>query len=436
MPEEKIVYIGMSADILHPGHLSIINEGMKLGKVIIGLLTDQAIASYKRVPVMTFEQRKTILESIKGVNQVTSQETHDYTNNLMLIRPDYVLHGDDWKTGVQSEVRQKVINTLKIWGGELVEVPYTEGVSSSLLNKAQRANGITAEARVSSLKRMLRIKKALRIVDVHSALNGILIEDLEVEINNEKRFFDGMWASSLVDSTVRGKPDIEAVDVSSRIAGIQEILEVTTKPIIFDGDTGGRLEHIPFTVRTLERNGISAVVIEDKMGLKRNSLLGTTVNQNLEKPEEFAKKVLMAKRSQITDDFMVFARIESLILDKGIDDALARARIYLEAGADGILIHSKAKNEIEILEFSEKFDKFRNEAYLIAVPTTYNRVTDQELFNAGFNVVIYANHVLRSVYPAIKKIMTDILRNSRSLESDSYLATIDEILSLIPGTKN
>jgi len=141
----KTVYVGMSADIIHPGHLNIIKEAAKLGSLTLGLLTDKAIASYKRLPYLDYEHRKSVVENIKGVDGVIPQETLDYRPNLKKIRPDFVVHGDDWKEGVQSEVRQQVIDTLSEWGGKLVEVPYTKGISSTMLNKAVKEVGTTPD---------------------------------------------------------------------------------------------------------------------------------------------------------------------------------------------------------------------------------------------------------------------------------------------------
>ena len=431
----KKVYVGMSADLIHPGHLNIINEARKLGKVIVGLLTDKAIASYKRLPYMTYEQRKIVVENIKGVSEVIPQETLDYVPNLLKIKPDYVVHGDDWKEGVQSAIRKKVINTLADWGGKVIDVPYTKGISSSGLNNNLKEIGTTPDIRLKRLRRLINAKPIVRIIESHSGLTGLICENVSVEINGLKREFDGMWSSSLTDSTLRGKPDIEAVDVTNRLHTLNDILECTTKPIIYDGDTGGKPEHLVFTVRTLERLGVSAIIIEDKIGLKKNSLFGTEVEQNQDSVEAFCEKIRMARNARVTDDFMVIARIESLILKKGLEDALHRAKSYLEAGADGIMIHSREKSSNEILEFCKFYSEFENRKPLVAVPSSYNHITEEELIKAGVNVVIYANHMLRSSYPAMLDVAKSILTHSRSKEADDNLMSIKEILTLIPGTK-
>lgn len=431
----KTVYIGMSADLIHPGHLNIINEGQKLGEVVVGLLTDEAIASYKRLPFLSFEQRRTIIESIKGVSRVIPQRTLDYVPNLRELRPDYVVHGDDWQTGVQQETRARVIEALKEWGGELVEVPYTPGISSTQLNRGMKEIGTTPEIRMKRLARLIQAKPLVRLIEVHSGLTGLIAEHIAVEVDGVQREFDGMWASSLTDSTAKGKPDIEAVDVSSRMRTLQDVLEVTTKPIVYDGDTGGRPEHFVFTVRTLERSGISAVIIEDKIGLKKNSLFGTDVAQTQDSIESFCNKISIGKRARVTDDFMVIARIESLILKQGQEDALRRAEAYMEAGADGIMIHSNSKTPDEILEFSASFSRLDRRVPLIVVPSTYNTITENELVDAGVSVVIYANHLLRSAYPAMVETAKSILHHGRSSEADSRLMPIKEILELIPGGK-
>jgi phosphoenolpyruvate mutase len=432
---KKKVYVGMSADLIHPGHLNIIKEAQKLGEVTIGLLTDKAIASYKRLPFLTFDQRKIIIENIKGVENVISQETLDYVPNLKNLKPDYVVHGDDWKKGVQSLTRQRVIDTLSEWGGELVEVEYTKGISSTQLNKSMKEIGTTPEIRMQRLKRLLEVKPIVRLIEAHNGLTGLIVENLKYEKGNIPKEFDGMWLSSLTDSTAKGKPDIEAVDVTARMQTLNDIVEVTTKPIIYDGDTGGRAEHFVFTVKTLERLGVSAVVIEDKIGLKKNSLFGTDVEQLQDTPENFSMKISAGKRSQITKDFMIIARVESLIAGKGIEDALMRAKAYIEAGADGIMIHSKEKKPDEILKFCEEYKKFEARVPLVAVPSTYNIITEKKLTEAGVSIVIYANQLLRSAYPAMIDTAISILENERSFEADNKMMPISEILNLIPGGK-
>jgi phosphoenolpyruvate phosphomutase len=431
----KKVYVGMSADLIHPGHLNIISEARKLGDVTIGLLTDKAIASYKRLPFLNYDQRKIIVENIKGVEKVVPQETLDYVPNLKMLRPDYVVHGDDWKTGIQKATRERVVDALKEWGGELIEIEYTKGISSSLLNKGMKEIGTTPEIRLKTLRRLIESKPIVRMMEAHNGLTGLIVENMKVLAGNESREFDGMWLSSLTDSTAKGKPDIEAVDVTARLQTLNDIVEVTTKPIIYDGDTGGRAEHFSFTVKSLERLGVSAVIIEDKVGLKMNSLFGTDVEQQQDLPESFAQKISHGKKSQITNDFMIIARVESLILKKGVDDALERAKIYAAAGADGIMIHSKEKDPAEVFEFCNRFRKDEPNLPLVVVPSTYNSVYEKEFADLGVNIVIYANQLLRSAYPAMIKTATEILENGRSYESDSSMMPISEILTLIPGGK-
>jgi len=433
MKKEKIVYIGMSADIIHQGHLNIISEGYKRGKVIIGLLTDEAIASYKRLPLLAFEERKIILENLKGVEKVVPQKTLDYVPNLKKIKPDYVVHGDDWKAGVQKEVRQKVIETLSKWGGKLVEPKYTKGISSTDLISAIKARGITPGKRMGTLRRLINVKPIIRILEAHNGLTGLIVEKTNIEKNGKKLEFDGIWESSLTDSTSKGKPDTELVDFTSRFQSIEEILEVTTKPIIVDGDTGGKIEHFKFRVKTLERLGVSAIIIEDKIGSKRNSLFGTDVEQNQDSIENFSNKISEGKKSLITEDFMIIARIESLILKSGIKDALKRARAYINAGADGIMIHSKEKDGKEIIDFCNKYKKLKQKVPLVVVPSTFAHITEDALCQLGVNVVIYANHLIRSAYPAMVKTAENILENKRSKEaSDNFCMPIKEILTLIP----
>lgn len=431
----KKVYVGMSADLIHPGHLNVLNEASKLGPVTVGVLTDEAIAGYKRLPYMSYQQRAQVVGDLKQVSEVVPQTTLDYTENLRKFRPDYVVHGDDWREGVQRDVRQAVIDTIGEWGGQLVEVEYTEGISSTALNNALKDLGTTPQLRLTSLRRLLNAKPLLRFLDVHNALSGLIIEHTKVEMNERIREFDGMWGSSLTDSTAKGKPDIEAVDVSSRMNTLGEIIEVTTKPIIYDADTGGQVEHFMFTVKTLERLGVSAVIIEDKTGLKKNSLFGTDVMQTQDSIENFSHKISQAKLAQVTDDFMIIARIESLILGKGMEDAVARAEAYLLAGADGIMIHSRKEDPAEIFEFCRRYKNLPNRKPLVAVPSSYNTVTEDELQNAGVSIVIYANQLLRSAYPAMQKTAQSILTHKRSAECDNQMMPIKAILELIPGTK-
>lgn len=434
--EKKTVYVGMSADMIHPGHLNIIREACKLGSVTVGVLTDAAIASYKRLPYLNYEQRAEIVSSLKGVDRVVPQTTLDYVPNLRELKPDFVVHGDDWKEGVQQKTRQRIIECMAEWGGRVIDIPYTQGISSTAMNQRLKEIGTTPEIRLKRLRRLIGAKKIVRILESHNGLTGLIIENTFVNVNGVKHEFDGMWASSLTDSTSKGKPDIEAVDITTRLHDLNDALEVTTKPVIFDGDTGGKVEHFVFTVRTLERLGISAVIIEDKVGLKQNSLFGTDAVQTQDSIEGFCAKIRAGKNAQITDDFMVISRIESLIAGKSVDDALERAHAYVAAGADAVMIHSKNKDGQDIKEFCERFRAENAATPIVVVPTTYNHLTEDELASWGVNVVIYANHMLRSAYPAMVNCAQSILAHGRSLEAaNDYCMPIKEILELIPGTK-
>jgi phosphoenolpyruvate phosphomutase / 2-hydroxyethylphosphonate cytidylyltransferase len=434
--QEKIAYVPMAVDMIHIGHINIIKKAKQHGRVVVGLLTDKAIANYKRVPLLDFEQRKIIIESIGDVSEVIPQEEDDYIPALVKIKPDFFVHGDDWKTGVQQEKRRRVIEKIKEWGGQVIEPNYTKGICSTDLNQHLKDGGITPEMRMKRLKRLLDAKNPIRILEAHNGLTGLIVENTKIKTHDGKeKEFDAMWISSLTDSTAKGKPDIELVDSSSRLNTIEHILEVTTKPIIVDGDSGGLSEHFVFTVKSLERLGVSAIIIEDKVGLKKNSLFGTDTKQTQDSIENFSHKISQGKKAQVTNDFMVIARIESFILKKGIWDALLRARAYIEAGADAIMIHSKEKTPNEILEFCTEFNKFENKVPLVVVPSTYNTVTEKELSDAGVNMVIYANHLLRSAYPAMVKAAETILTNERSFEANEICMPIKEILTLIPGGK-
>jgi len=434
--EKKVVYVAMSADILHIGHLNILNEAAKHGEVTVGILTDEAICSYKRLPFLPYETRSKTVGCIKGVSKVIPQNTLDYTENLLKIKPDYVVHGDDWKVGVQAKTRQNVINTINKWGGELIEPSYTDGISSTAINESIKDIGTTPEVRLKKLRRLINSKLLVRILESHSGLTGLIIENV-FSTNNQgfKEEFDGMWSSSLTDSTSKGKPDIEQVDLTTRLHGINDMLECTTKPMIYDGDTGGKPEHFQYTVRTLERLGVSAIIIEDKTGLKKNSLFGNEVKQTRDSIEAFSNKLRMGKQAQITDDFMIIARIESFIVGDDLEDAITRADAYVKAGADGVMIHSKDNSGKDIKSFCIKFRKKNSTTPIVVVPSSYNHIKEDEFINWGANVVIYANHLLRASFPSMKHVAETILKNKRTLELDDKCMSIKEILELIPGTK-
>ena len=432
----KTVYLGMIGDIIHPGLINIINEGAKYGDVMVGLYTDKAIATHKRLPYLSYDQRKQVIANIRGVCSIVPQDDWSYVPNLLKYKPDYIIHGDDWTYGVDKYIRDEVFKVMENLGGKVIEIPYTKGISASGLKETIDSLGVTPQARLSSLRRLLSAKPIVRIMESHCGLTGLIIEHTKVEVGNEVREFDGMWAGSLTDSTSKGKPDIEAVDLTTRLHDLNDTLEVTTKPVIYDGDTGGKVEHFVFTVLTLERLGISAVIIEDKVGLKQNSLFGTDAVQSQDTIDGFCSKIQAGKGAQVTRDFMIIARIESLIAGKSVGDALERAFAYVAAGADGIMIHSKNKDGMDIKEFCQRFREKDNHTPIVAVPTTYSQFTEAELAEWGINIVIYANHMLRSAYPAMVRCAERILETTRCQEaSEEYCMSIKQILNLIPGTK-
>lgn len=431
----KKVYLGLTGDIIHPGIINILNEAAKYGDVLVGLLTDTAIANHKRLPYLTYEQRKQVIGNLKGVSEIVPQNEWSYVPNLKKYKPDYIIHGDDWKTNYLSKIRDEVFEVMKEWGGTVIEIPYTRGINSASLADNAKSIGTTPDIRRATLRRLLASKPLIRIMEAHSGLSGLIIENASIQKDDGLHAFDGMWASSLTDSTDKGKPDIEAVDLTTRLQSLTDILECTTKPIIFDGDTGGIPEHFVFTVRTLERNGVSAVIIEDKKGLKKNSLFGTEAKQVLADEEEFCYKISEGKKAQVTEDFMIIARIEEIIAGYSVEDALKKAFAAVKAGADGIMIHSKDKSGEDIKEFCLKFRGEYGHVPLVLVPTTYNQFTEKELMQWGANIIIYANHMLRAAYPAMVKCAQTILEAERSLEADSICMPIKQILELIPGTK-
>ena len=431
----KTVYYCISSELISKSEIDIITKASKYGDVIVGLLTDEAIAEYKRIPFLNYEERFQIVSNIKQVKKVVPQTTRDYKKNLEKLKPNYVVHEDNlWKVGIQKKIRFSIIKTLKKWNGKLIEIK-SENINNSFEEKIDSINHLP-QTRLSKLKRLIQVKDIVKVMEVHSPISALMVEKISIENKNKIKEFEAFWSSSLTDSVLRGKPDNESVDISSRIQTVNDIFEVTTKPLIFDADTGGKPEHIGFVIKNLERLGVSAAIIEDKVGLKRNSLFGNKVKQKQDSISNFCKKIKIAKNAQKTKEFMVIARIESLILEAGIDDALTRAARYIKAGADAIMIHSKNKNPSEIKNFCKKYNLFSNRKPLVLVPTTYNSIKESELVALKVNVVIYANHLIRSAIPSIKATALSILKHERSLEIDNKLMSIDEILNLIPGTKN
>ncbi len=429
------VYVAVASDILHEGILNVISRAAELGEVTVGLMSDEAIATYKRVPLLPYESRAHVYTSLRDVARVVRQDTLSYRENLLALRPDYVVHGDDWDEGPQAVVRAEVLNLLSQWGGELVEVPYTRGVSATSLEARLREFRRSPDARRGSLRQLLRLKPYLRFIEASNGLGGLIVENTGVTDTRtgQVRSFDGMWVSSLCDSTLKGKPDIELVDFTSRLNTIQEIMEVTTKPIILDGDTGGRTEWFTHNVRTLERIGVSAVIVEDKVGLKQNSLFGTERVQQQDDPHAFAAKIAAGKRAQRTQDFMIVARIESLIADAGLEDALSRAKTYVgEGGADAVMIHSRDASGEDVTQFMAAFKAEFPEVPIVLVPTTYNHLTEDELAARGASVIIHANHLLRASYLAMRNVAESILEHGRSKEADALCLPIKDVLTLIP----
>ncbi|MCR4655904.1 MAG: phosphoenolpyruvate mutase [Lachnospiraceae bacterium] len=430
--ESRIVYAGFSTDVLHSGHLNIIRKAQRLGKVIAGILTDEAVSSYKRYPLLPCEERMSMFESISGVWKVVVQDSLSYRDNLLKYKPKYVVHGDDWKTGALKPVRDEVAEILASYGGELVEVPYSHSEAYDKLETGARLQLSMPDIRRGRLRKTISMKGLATAMEAHDGLTGLIVENTVVYQNGGGHQFDAMWVSSLCDSTAKGKPDIELLDMTARLKTVEDLMEITTKPIIFDGDTGGRLEHFPYTVKTLERMGVSMVIIEDKTGLKRNSLFGTGAGQTQDSIENFCEKIRAGKKACHTKDFMICARIESLILEMGMEDALTRAFAYVDAGADAIMIHSRRKDPGEIFEFVESFRVRDTATPLVVVPTSFNSVTEEEFKARGVNIVIYANQLMRATVPAIKKAAVTILENHRAKECDEFLMPFSEIIRMIP----
>jgi len=432
----KKVYVSIIADLLHAGHINILKKASEYGEVTVGLLTLEACGELNDIPYLEYDNRKEVLKNINLISDIIPQHTASYKTNLKILKPDFVVHGDDWINTSQKKYRKEVIDILSGWGGKLIEVPYSSHINELKIKEQMRKIGITTNARLGRLRQLIKAKPIVTILEVHNAISALIVENCNETLRDEEIVsFDGMWSSSLTDSTVKGKPDIEAVDTTARITTINEIFEVTTKPMIYDADTGGKPEHFEFTVRSLERTGVSAVVIEDKKGLKKNSLFGNDVLQVQDDIESFCHKIRVGKEAQITQDFMIIARVESLILEAGMDDALTRANSYVDAGADAIMIHSKQNDPSQIIEFVHRFRENDTATPIVVVPTSYNSITTDELAKVGVDVVIYANHMLRAAYPGMMRVAKSILKHKRSLEADRECMSIKDILELIPGTK-
>ncbi len=427
----KTVYTCFCTDVIHEGHLNIINEAKKLGKVIVGCLSDEALIRYNKFPTISQEDRVELYKGLEGVEEVVIQNDMLYNDVIASLKPDYIVHGDNWKAGPEKSIRDHVESLLKEYGGELVDIPYTYNEDVKKIDLQLKEKLAMPEYRRKRLRQLLKLTPIVKAMEAHSGLTGLIVEKTVVEHEGKLDQFDAMWISSLCDSTAKGKPDIELVDMTSRFRTIDDITEVTTKPIIFDGDTGGLTEHFVYTVRSLEKMGVSAVIIEDKKGLKKNSLFGTEVKQTQATIEEMSAKIAAGKKAQLTDDFMIIARIESLILEQGMEDALARAHAFVAAGADGIMIHSRKKEPDEILEFCDKFRKDNKETPIVVVPSSFNTITEEELAAHGVNIVIYANQLTRSAFPAMQQTAEDILKYHRAKEVDDRLMSIKQIITLI-----
>ena len=427
----KTVYACFTTDVIHEGHLNIIRVAKSYGRLVVGVMSDKALVRFDRFPTKTEEERIEMIRALEGVSDVILQDTVMYDKVIGELKPDYVIHGDNWLTGPTKAIRDNVKASLDTYGGQIIDVPYTRNDSVKLIDEKVRAKLMMPEFRRARLRRMLGLRPIVKALEVHSGLTGLLAEKTVVEHDGELDQFDAMWISSLCDSTAKGKPDIELVDMTSRFRTIDDVMEVTTKPIIFDGDTGGLIEHFVYTVRTLERMGVSAVIVEDKTGLKKNSLFGTEVAQTQDSIEHFSEKIAAAKKVQLTDDFMIIARIESLILEKGEEDALTRAKAYVKAGADGIMIHSRKKDPAEIFSFCDAFRRDDKTTPIVVVPTSFNSVTESELAAHGVNIVIYANQLTRSAFPAMQQTAEDLLKYHRAQEVDARLMSVKKIITLI-----
>ena len=426
-----VVYTALGTDVIHEGHLNILRHAQEYGTVIVGALSDKALIRYSRFPTVSQEERVKLYKSLEGVSRVVIQDDYLYDDVIATLKPDYVVHGDNWQNGPERAIRNNIEGLLATYGGTLIEVSYTRSEQARKVDQQLREKLAMPEYRRRRLRQLLAISPTVKVIEAHDGLTGLIAEKTVVDHNGRLDQFDGMWVSSLCDSTERGKPDIELVDMSARLRTVDDIMEVTTKPIILDGDTGGLTEHFVYNVRTLERMGVSAVIIEDKTGLKKNSLFGTEVKQTQAPIEDFCAKISAGKKVQLTDDFMIIARIESLILERGMEDALTRAFAFRDAGADGIMIHSRKKDPAEIYEFCDRFREKDTTTPIVVVPTSFNGATEEELASHGINIVIYANQLIRAAFPAMQETARGILRAHRALEVDEQLLPFKDIIRLI-----
>ena len=425
LKKRNFCYIALSDDILTKSNIEIIKKSSKYGFVIIGLMSDNAINEYKSAPLLNFNQRKLIAENLKNVHKVVEQKTRDYTDNLIKYKPKYVIHKKNhWSKGHQKKIRDKIISTISKWSGKLLEFKTKEEFNTDIIQT-------NPDLRRNKLVRLINSKKIVRLLESHSSLSALIIEKLKVDVKNISEEFDGLWCSSLADSAVRAKPDNQSVDLTTRVNSLNDILETSTKPIMFDADNGGSLEQLPYVVKNLERLGVSAMVMEDKVGSKKNSLFDDQSGSKQDTISNFCKKLKLASKSRVTNDLLIVARIESFILNKGISDALKRAEAYSRAGADLILIHSKAKTAKEIFSFSKLYKKSKYFKPMVCVPSTYSDTHEKDLIINGFKVVIYANHLLRSIYPAMIKTAKSILKNKKSRNIERNISSVKEIISLI-----
>ena len=427
---KKQVYVCLAADILHEGHINILKKAAKHGEVTVGLMTDNAINKFKKIPFLNYEQRQIVVKNLTMVKKVIPQQTMDYRPNLKLLKPNYVIHGDIWKPALKKH-RREVIDQLKKWSGKLIEYPYTKNISSSVIKDDIVNSPLFNISRVSMLQRLIEVKKFVRIIEAHSPLAGLIVENAKYEKGKIENEYNGMWSSSLTESLMRGKPDNQSVELSTRITALNELMDVTTKPVVFDADNGGRIEHLSYKINSLERQGVSAIVLEDKIGLKKNSLFKDQKNAQQDSIQNFSKKLKVAAKSKRSKNFLIIARIESFILGKGLNDALKRAKAYSNSGADAILIHSKKDNPNEIFKFSKIYNKYSNAKILVAVPSSYSKTLEKSLINNGFKIVIYANHMLRAAYPAMENAAKNILKNQRSFELENKISSVKEVINLI-----
>jgi len=426
MASEKTVYVGMVGDMLHVGHINILKTAARLGRVTVGVLTDRAVVGYKRLPLLAFEDRVRVVESIADVAAVVPQKTLSYVENLRALRPDYVVHGDDWRYGDQvSRARAEVIATLGEWGGELVEVAYTKGISSTAIHRSGAADALFSGTRQGRLRRLLAAKPTLRIVEAHSGLSAKIAA--EVRGPDGATGFDAVWQSGLTDAIHRGKSDGGAVDRGRRLQAVEEILDAGPLPLIYDGRAAGRPETVFDLTRALDKAGVSALCLGDRSDPDRT---GPEMS-----PAETVAQIEAVRAACPTGAVMAISRIVVAAPGNGgsgaLDRALDRALALLEAGSDAVMFDSAADTAEPILDIAARLRRQRRDVPLFAAQSDRWGAPIHRFENAGIDAVVYETHLLRATVAPMRRAATALLAEGTGPAPD--LTPLPELRGLFPS---